>query len=225
MIYVLLTAKKYLKPMKWPLFHHPDTPTYYNDHICLLGDSAHASTPSQAAGAGQGLEDALLLSRILGLVKSADQSEKAFQVYDAIRRPRAQGVVRESYNVAIEYFLEHPEFGSDLQKITDAANQRLPQIWWHDLEADVRRAAECFELLTRVPSVEKIETSSKSLINGNSAETVTKANGTTDSLTSNGVENGALTNGNSSKGIHNSFQIPTTWIKHCEPQLVLSKIC
>ncbi|KAF4626969.1 hypothetical protein G7Y89_g11187 [Cudoniella acicularis] len=39
----------YVKPMKWPLFHHPDTPTYYNGRICLLGDSAHASSPSQAA--------------------------------------------------------------------------------------------------------------------------------------------------------------------------------
>jgi len=216
--------------MKWPLFHHPDTPTYYNDRVCLLGDSAHASTPSQAAGAGQGLEDALLLSRILGLVKTSDQLESAFQVYDAIRRPRAQGVVRESYNVAIEYFLEHAEFGSDLQKITDAANQRLPLIWWHDLEADVKSAADCFNLLTSVPSVGKIDKSFKPLTNGTSINgALTKGIATTDARKEkpevNGLPNGIVTNGVSTKGIYSSFQIPATQIKLCEPQLVFSKVC
>lgn len=190
-----------------------------------MGDSAHASTPSQAAGAGQGLEDALLLSRILGLVNASDQLGSAFQVYDAIRRPRAQGVVRESYNVAVEYFLEHPEFGSDLQKITDAANQRLPQIWWHDLEADVRMATDCFKLLTSVPSVEKIDSASKPLTNGTYINSVATRDDKVEVPTSNGLLNGDLTNGNSTKGIHNSFHIPTTWIKHCEPQLVFSKLC
>ncbi|KAL4801090.1 hypothetical protein BDV19DRAFT_384106 [Aspergillus venezuelensis] len=52
-------------PIKWGLFHHRHTATYYRDRVVLLGDSAHASLPFQAAGAGQGLEDALVLSNIL----------------------------------------------------------------------------------------------------------------------------------------------------------------
>lgn len=134
--------------MKWPLFHHPDTPTYYVGRICLLGDSAHASSPSQAAGAGQGLEDSLILSRILGLVKNADQLEQAFQVYDSIRRPRAQKVVQQSQEVLDAYFFHNPEIGSDMQKITDDANVRLPLIWFHDLEADIKEAEERFVALT-----------------------------------------------------------------------------
>lgn len=136
-----------MKPARWPLFHHPDTPTYYNGRICLLGDAAHASSPSQAAGAGQGLEDALILSRLLGLVKRSDEVENALCMYDSIRRPRAQSVVRESKDVSGIYFLKHPEFGANLQKITDDANRRLPLIWWYDLEADLKAAEDGFRAL------------------------------------------------------------------------------
>ena len=135
--------------MQWPLFHHPDTPTYYNERICLLGDVAHASSPSQAAGAGQGLEDALILSKLLGLVQSSDQLDAAIQVYDSIRRPRAQGVVRDSGVIMQQYFLVHPDFGNDLKKITEDANTRLPQLWWHDLEGDLRRAEDEFNVLAK----------------------------------------------------------------------------
>ncbi|KAH6661895.1 putative salicylate hydroxylase [Halenospora varia] len=140
----LFKLLNYVKPMKWPLFHHPDTPTYINGRVCLLGDCAHASSPSQAAGAGQGLEDALILSRILGLVKDTNQLDAALQVYDSIRRPRAQSVVRESRDVGQAYFLTHPDFGHDLQKIADEANKRLPLIWWYDLEGDVKKAEVAF---------------------------------------------------------------------------------
>ncbi|OJD24053.1 hypothetical protein ACJ73_04592 [Blastomyces percursus] len=117
------------KPVRWPLFHHPYTSTYYRGHICLLGDSAHASSPSQAAGAGLGLEDALVLSRHLAL-------------------GAAQAVVQESQEVLLAYFLDHPEFGHDIQKVTDYANRRLPLIWLHDLEADVKAAENRFRELT-----------------------------------------------------------------------------
>ena len=155
--------EQYVKPMKWPLFHHPDTPTYINGRICLLGDSAHASSPSQAAGAGQGLEDALVLSRILGLVRSADQLDAALEVYDSIRRPRAQKVVQDSKEVGEVYFLVHPDFGTDLQKITNDANKRLPLIWWHDLAADVKAAEDTFEKLVATPS-SKSEASQKPVV-------------------------------------------------------------
>ncbi|PGH00356.1 hypothetical protein GX51_05855 [Blastomyces parvus] len=135
-------------PVRWPLFHHPYTSTYYRGHVCLLGDSAHASSPSQAAGAGLGLEDALVLSRLLGLVKKPGQLEVAFEVYNSIRQPRAQAVVQESQEVLLAYFLAHPEFGHDIQKLTDYANKRLPLIWFHDLEADVKAAEDQFRELT-----------------------------------------------------------------------------
>ena len=130
--------------MRWPLFNHPDTPTYYNGRICMLGDAAHASSPSQAAGAGQGLEDAQLLSHLFGLVQGPQQIQTAIEIYDAIRRPRAQSVVQESRIVGDIYYLGYPGYGDDMQKITDEANVRLPAIWWYDLEKDVKKAEAMF---------------------------------------------------------------------------------
>ncbi|KAL4956605.1 hypothetical protein BDW69DRAFT_202869 [Aspergillus filifer] len=143
----LLRVLENARSVRWPLFHHPDTPTYYRGRVCLLGDAAHASSPSQAAGAGQGLEDALILSHILSLVESPSQLEVAFRVYDSVRRPRAQAVVQQSHEVMQAYFLEHPDFGGDLRRLTGDANERLPLLWWYDLKADLRVAEERFRSL------------------------------------------------------------------------------
>jgi salicylate hydroxylase len=81
--------------------------------ICVLGDAvshnsatwaysltrpqAHAMTPFQASGAGQAIEDAYVLSKVLAeaLLYSSDPSKKlsqvgtALRVYDEVRRPVA----------------------------------------------------------------------------------------------------------------------------------------
>lgn len=75
--------------------------------------------------------------------------ETIFQIYDSIRRPRAQSVVKGSLEVGIQYFLKDSKYGNDLQKITDDANERLPAIWWYDLEGDVKKAENLFYKMTR----------------------------------------------------------------------------
>lgn len=132
------------QPLKWPLFHHPETPTYYRGRICIIGDVAHAMSPHQAAGAGQGLEDAAVLAHLLTLVESPDQLEIAFRVYDGIRRPRAQKVVVTSNEAGLMYSFQHPQIGEDMQKIVDNANERMHWIWKHDIWADMERAEKQF---------------------------------------------------------------------------------
>jgi salicylate hydroxylase len=78
------------------------------------------------------------------MVRSRSQFDTALEVYDEIRRPRAQTVVRQSAEVGMAYYLIDPKFGDDLNKITEEANHRLPLLWWHDIEADVKRAEESF---------------------------------------------------------------------------------
>ncbi|KAF2177586.1 hypothetical protein K469DRAFT_602660, partial [Zopfia rhizophila CBS 207.26] len=89
------------KPIHWGIFHPQHTPVYYNSLICLLSDVAHASVPHQGAGAGQCLEDALILSRVVGylyshspqsvLTSQRDPSDRtriweaAFEAYDELR--------------------------------------------------------------------------------------------------------------------------------------------
>ena len=45
--------------------------TYKNksNNVILIGDAAHAMLPHQGAGAGQGLEDALILAKLLEVGK------------------------------------------------------------------------------------------------------------------------------------------------------------
>ncbi|EXJ88580.1 hypothetical protein A1O1_05510 [Capronia coronata CBS 617.96] len=147
----LIKMLDWAKPLRWSIHHHLTTPVYYNGLICLLGDSAHATTPHQAAGAGQCLEDALILSRLLGLVSAPDrdQLEAAFKVYDEIRRPRAQKVVQTSKQAGLVYTLSAPGIGDDLDAIVKDLNHRFLWIWEHDLMADVDRAEKEFKALTR----------------------------------------------------------------------------
>ncbi|KAI1335983.1 hypothetical protein F5Y15DRAFT_221802 [Xylariaceae sp. FL0016] len=136
----LLKLLDYAQPLRWPTWHHPKTSTYFNGRVCLLGDVAHASSPHQAAGAGQGLEDAVILSHLLTLVKSPSQLEAAFSAYDTIRRPRAQKVVNTSFEAGNIYMWLDSEIGDDMTKILENANQRLHWIWQHDLREDVKKA-------------------------------------------------------------------------------------
>ncbi|KAF3016105.1 hypothetical protein E8E14_002251 [Neopestalotiopsis sp. 37M] len=140
----LIKLLDWAKPLRWPTWHHPKTSTYYKGRVCLVGDVAHASSPHQAAGAGQGLEDAVVLSHLLPLVKSTEQFEAAFKVYDSIRRPRAQRVVETSFDAGRVYMWLDPEIGDDMNKIVANANQRLHWIWQHDLQADCKKAEDEF---------------------------------------------------------------------------------
>ncbi|KAK4891403.1 hypothetical protein LTR27_010057 [Elasticomyces elasticus] len=130
-------------PVQWGFFHHLHTSTYVNGRVALLGDSAHASLPFQAAGAAQGIEDALILSNLLAAVTSAAETDMqaALHAYDSIRRPRAQRQLEQSAEVAGMIHFSDPKTGSDMRKILPKLQQgRFEWLWFHDMEADVRDA-------------------------------------------------------------------------------------
>jgi salicylate hydroxylase len=124
----------------WALFDHPPASTFYRGRLCLAGDSAHASTPHQGAGAGQAIEDAFVLSNLLGKINSSADIEKAFEAYDAVRRPRSQKVVTSSRDAASIYEFENVELGGDLDKIKERLEKRYDWIWKEDLHAQLKRA-------------------------------------------------------------------------------------
>lgn len=132
------------QPLRWPLFHHPDTPTYVKGHVSMIGDVAHAMTPYQAAGAGQGLEDAVVLAHLLAMVSRADELDAAFQVYDGVRRSRAQRAVDTSKEAGTMYMFSDAKLGDDMVRIVENANERLHWLWQHNLSSDLRDAEEKF---------------------------------------------------------------------------------
>jgi 2-polyprenyl-6-methoxyphenol hydroxylase-like FAD-dependent oxidoreductase len=68
-------------------------PRWSNGRVVLVGDAAHATTPGVGQGAAQAIEDAVVLAERL-----ADDGEfaAAFAEYEAIRRPRADAVLKMS---------------------------------------------------------------------------------------------------------------------------------
>jgi salicylate hydroxylase len=135
------------KADKWALFDHPPARTFYKGRLVLLGDAAHASTPHQGAGAGQAIEDALVLSELLRTWRGSSSSsgvpvEKVIAGYDAVRRPRSQKVVTTSRLTGMMYDWEHPDCGSDLDKIRAYSLERFSWIWDEDLDEQIRVAVD-----------------------------------------------------------------------------------
>ncbi|KIL88222.1 hypothetical protein FAVG1_08300 [Fusarium avenaceum] len=154
------------KPVKWGFFHHIRTASYFRDRVALVGDSAHASLPFQAAGAAQGLEDALLLSSVLAeLAKHPERGSNqlplvhaALSAYDSVRRPRAQKQLEGANEVGDMMFFQHEEAGADMAKILPRLQQgRFNWLWFHDMQDDVNEVLSRMHKLTKGSGyVEKI---------------------------------------------------------------------
>lgn len=70
-----------------------DLPSFINGRVVLVGDAAHAMTPNLGQGACQALEDVAVLCKVL---EEHTDVHKALAEYDALRRPRAQKIARQS---------------------------------------------------------------------------------------------------------------------------------
>lgn len=125
------------KPDKWGLFEHLPASTYHRGgKMCLLGDCAHASTPHQGAGAGMAIEDAAVLSALLGHVRGGEDPcglERAFRAYDTLRRPRTQRLVTTSRDAGMLYDFQKDGVGDGPGLIEQNLLQRMKWIWDLDL--------------------------------------------------------------------------------------------
>jgi len=70
--------------------------TWHKGKICLLGDAAHATTPNMGQGAGQGIEDAYFISKMLA---AHTHPEEAFTAFEARRRAKVDYVVNTSWQI------------------------------------------------------------------------------------------------------------------------------
>jgi len=123
-------------PSQWAIFEHPYISTFAKSRVAILGDAAHASTPHQGAGAGQAIEDAHVLSELLGdsCIKFAKDVVAAFKAYDEVRRPRSQRVVTTSKENAYLLCLCMDGVGDDEAKLKDTFQQHLHWLWDLDVQ-------------------------------------------------------------------------------------------
>jgi len=68
-------------------------PRWSAGRVCLVGDAAHATTPSAGQGASMAIEDAMVLARCL---RDAAGPEQAFAAFERARRARVEEVVAQS---------------------------------------------------------------------------------------------------------------------------------
>ena len=125
---------------KWGFYDLPHDQKYYRGNVCLLGDSAHASTPHLGAGAGMAFEDAYVLSNLLGSVRQASDVKKVFKCFDEVRRKRSQNVIKASRKAGqVNSFLGEG-IGDDFDKLRPDIEARYRWVWNFDLEATLVEA-------------------------------------------------------------------------------------
>lgn len=128
-------------PTLWALHDLAELPGYVHGRVALIGDAAHAMLPHQGAGAGQGLEDAWLLARLLGDPRACQSDARGLlKAYDAVRRPRACQVQRTSREAGDLYELRDPQIAADEARLSSTLASRFDWLWNHDLQADLDTA-------------------------------------------------------------------------------------
>ena len=133
------------KPETWALFEHPPIDTFYRGRVCVMGDAAHATTPHQGSGAGMAIEDAYILSNMIGQMRNADDYEAAFAAYNKIRHTRGMDLVTTSHAAGMVYEFQGETTGDDVQKIDQNLSCRYNWIWEEDLEGELRQASSLLE--------------------------------------------------------------------------------
>jgi 2-polyprenyl-6-methoxyphenol hydroxylase-like FAD-dependent oxidoreductase len=91
--------------LRTDLYDRPPLRRWGTGRVTLLGDAAHPMTPNLGQGAGQALEDAVVLARSLA---DAGDVEPALRRYEAVRAPRANAFVVRSRRVGQIGQWEHP---------------------------------------------------------------------------------------------------------------------
>lgn len=77
-------------PPCWATYDFPSAPLWHRDRLLIIGDAAHATSPSSGQGASMALEDAVELARCL---RDLPDHTRAFAAYEGFRRERVERIV------------------------------------------------------------------------------------------------------------------------------------
>ncbi|KAF2772943.1 FAD/NAD(P)-binding domain-containing protein [Teratosphaeria nubilosa] len=115
---------------KWALFEHPAASTY------------------RRAGPGLAIEDAVVLSRLLGNVRRRGDVVHAFEQFESLRKDRTQRLVRCSREQGEIFDFECEGIRDDVRKIAEVLPRRWDWIW--DL-IKISQGSNDFVLARHVP--------------------------------------------------------------------------
>ncbi|KAK7042728.1 FAD/NAD(P)-binding domain-containing protein [Favolaschia claudopus] len=86
-------------PRTWQLRKLPTLPTWVKGNVTIMGDAAHAMFPTYGQGLAIGLEDAATIATLLRRGTDASEIPARLQMFEAIRKPRAERVSEMSNNM------------------------------------------------------------------------------------------------------------------------------
>lgn len=135
------------EPTEWALHSIDPIPTYINKYgnVIVIGDAAHAMVPHQGAGAGAGLEDAVILYELFNNmhIKKEDLS-RISQIYENIRKPRSQENQKTAFESGLVYELNHPDYQS-FEKLGPHLINRFDWIWSYNIQDDINHATKLMD--------------------------------------------------------------------------------
>jgi len=77
----------------WPIYDLRAMPRWCDGRVGLVGDAAHAMSPSAGQGASLAMEDAVVLAQCL---RDVEDPVRAFQTFERRRRPRVDAIFRHA---------------------------------------------------------------------------------------------------------------------------------
>lgn len=86
----LIEATPELMPMS-PIHSIPHLPAWHAGRMIVVGDAAHAPSPTSGQGASLSIEDAVVLAKCL---RDLPSPEAAFAHFEAARRPRVERIIK-----------------------------------------------------------------------------------------------------------------------------------
>lgn len=127
-------------PTRWAIHQLKPLPVYVDGHIALLGDAAHAMTPHQGAGAGQAIEDAYILSELLGSpLTNLETLSEALKAYEQIRKPLASHVLQGSRDAGRLYEFSGPP-KDNYPELAACISKQWDWLWTSTPEQDAELA-------------------------------------------------------------------------------------
>ncbi|KAG2040765.1 hypothetical protein BDR03DRAFT_1029518, partial [Suillus americanus] len=127
-------------PSRWALHVVNELPLSAYDRVALIGDACHAMTPHFGAGAGQAMEDAFVLGRLLAHpLTTLDNVAAALKAYQDVRLPFAQFVVRESARTGRMFAFDMSSAApGKVQEELEIQKEKLVAQWeWEDKDSPV----------------------------------------------------------------------------------------
>jgi 2-polyprenyl-6-methoxyphenol hydroxylase-like FAD-dependent oxidoreductase len=78
---------------RWPTRDMSALPVWYQGKMCVMGDAAHATSPSAGQGASLALEDAIILGKCL---RDIQNTERAFATFQGLRKARVEAIIQQA---------------------------------------------------------------------------------------------------------------------------------